>query len=153
MASENFVFNIAKGRVGEYVTAVLAGGNDAIIWVPMNGSDESAANGQDADTLAAVEALAHVEQFTSCVHVVRHDERTAVRYLDQAVHDLYLHPRREPQLPRLQDDDADRPARIDLALHSCVEPFLRGVRLRPHELPRLVHDPCALRCPRNRGSL
>jgi hypothetical protein len=58
VASENFVFNIAKGRVGELASNVLAGGNDAIVWVPTNGSDESAANGQDADTLAAVEALA-----------------------------------------------------------------------------------------------
>lgn len=65
MASENFVYNIAKGRVGEYVNAVLAGGNDAIIWIPMNGSDESAANGQDADTQAAVEALATFAEQTT----------------------------------------------------------------------------------------
>ncbi|RPH36341.1 MAG: hypothetical protein EHM90_02210 [Chloroflexi bacterium] len=65
MASETFVFNIAKGRVGEYVNAVLAGGNDAIVWVPMNGSDESAANGRDADTLAAVEALATFAEQTA----------------------------------------------------------------------------------------
>jgi hypothetical protein len=64
VASENFVFNIAKGRVGELVTNVLAGGNDAIVWVPMNGSDESAANGQDADTMAAVEALASFAEQT-----------------------------------------------------------------------------------------
>jgi hypothetical protein len=64
VASENFVFNIAKGRVGELASNVLAGGNDAIVWVPMNGSDESAANGQDADTLAAVEALASFAEQT-----------------------------------------------------------------------------------------
>jgi hypothetical protein len=65
LASENFVFNIAKGRVGELVSNVLAGGNDAIVWVPTNGSDESAANGQDADTLAAVEALGTFAEITT----------------------------------------------------------------------------------------
>jgi hypothetical protein len=59
MASETFTFNIAKGRVVEFYNRVE--NNDpstsALIVIPM-GTGGSAAEGQDADTLAAVEALA-----------------------------------------------------------------------------------------------
>lgn len=58
----NFVFNIAKGRAAELYDRV--DGNDpancALILVPLSASG-SEAQGQDADTLAAVLAL---EQFT-----------------------------------------------------------------------------------------
>lgn len=61
----NYVFNIAKGRVGELFNRV--DGNDpstsAIILVPLSSSG-SEAQGQDLDTLAAVEADANFAEQT-----------------------------------------------------------------------------------------
>lgn len=59
----NFVFNVAKGRVGGYIADVLAGGNDAIIWIPMATSGTEA-QGQDLATFAAVEADANFSERT-----------------------------------------------------------------------------------------
>lgn len=59
----NFVFNIAKGRIAEYVARVDGNdpANSAIILVPCSASDTEA-NAQDADTLTAALATAINEQ-------------------------------------------------------------------------------------------
>lgn len=59
----NFTFNIAKGRIAEFVNRVDSNdpANSAIILVPLSASD-SAANAQDADTLTAALATAINEQ-------------------------------------------------------------------------------------------
>lgn len=59
----NFVFNIAKGKVGYY--AGLPGTNDALIAVPLEADViEADATLKDADTLAAVLAGTSDEQTT-----------------------------------------------------------------------------------------
>jgi hypothetical protein len=62
----SFVFNIAKGRVGEYVTRTINNdpANAAIIWVPLSQSGTEA-QGQDLTTLAAVEADANFAERTT----------------------------------------------------------------------------------------
>jgi hypothetical protein len=67
MAAETFVFNIAKGRIVEFYNRVKS--NDpaasAFILVPM-ATGGTQAQGQDLDTMAAVEADANfAEQVTS----------------------------------------------------------------------------------------
>lgn len=59
----NFVFNIAKGHIAEYLTRVENNdpANSAIILVPCSASDTEA-NAQDADTLTAALATAINEQ-------------------------------------------------------------------------------------------
>lgn len=51
----NYVFGVALGKVGSYVADVLAGGNDAIIWIPMATSG-TAEQGEALNDFAAVEA-------------------------------------------------------------------------------------------------
>lgn len=62
----DFEFNIAKGHVAEYVSRVENNdpANSAIILVPLSASG-SEAQGQDLDTLAAVEADANFAERTS----------------------------------------------------------------------------------------
>lgn len=62
----SFVNNIAKGRVGEYVTRVI--NNDpapsVLVFIPMSQSG-TAAQGQDLTTFAAVEADANFAEQTN----------------------------------------------------------------------------------------
>lgn len=62
----NFVFNIAKGRVVEYYNRVESNDptNSALILVPLSASGTEA-QGQDLDTLAAVEADANFAERTT----------------------------------------------------------------------------------------
>lgn len=62
----NFVFNIAKGRVGELFNRVDGNdpANSAIIVVPLSASGTEA-QGQDLDDLAAVEADANFAERTT----------------------------------------------------------------------------------------
>ena len=62
----NFVFNCAKGQIGEYFRRVDSNDptNAAIIGVPLSASGTEA-QGQDLDTLAAVEADANFAEQTS----------------------------------------------------------------------------------------
>ena len=67
MAAENFVFNIAKGRVVEYYNRAENNdpANSALILIPMS-LGGTQAQGQDFDDMAAVEADANfAEQTTS----------------------------------------------------------------------------------------
>jgi hypothetical protein len=59
MAQETFVFNIAKGRVAEFVHRVKVNdpANSALILVPLSAGDTEA-NAQDADTLTDAIATA-----------------------------------------------------------------------------------------------
>lgn len=61
----NFVFNIAKGRIVEYYNRVKSNdpSTSALILVPLSQSG-SEAQGQDLDTLAAVEADANFAEQT-----------------------------------------------------------------------------------------
>ena len=70
----NYVFGVALGRVGSYVEDVLAGGNDAIIWIPMLTSG-TAEQGEALADFAAVEADANYsEQTTGGWSRITHDE-------------------------------------------------------------------------------
>ena len=62
----DFVFNIAKGQIAEYVRRVDTNdpANSAIILVPLSASGTEA-QGQDLDTLAAVEADANFAEQTA----------------------------------------------------------------------------------------
>lgn len=62
----DFVFNIAKGRIVEYYNRVEANDptNSALILVPLSASGTEA-QGQDLDTLAAVEADANFAEQTA----------------------------------------------------------------------------------------
>jgi hypothetical protein len=62
----NYVFNIAKGQIAEYVRRVDTNdpANSAIILVPLSASGTEA-QGQDLDTLAAVEADANFAEQTA----------------------------------------------------------------------------------------
>lgn len=61
----NFTFNIAKGQIAEYFRRVDSNdpANSAIILVPLSASGTEA-QGQDLDTLAAVEADANFAEQT-----------------------------------------------------------------------------------------
>jgi hypothetical protein len=61
----NFVFNVAKGQIGEILRRVDTNDpiNSAIILVPLSASGTEA-QGQDLDTLAAVEADANFAEQT-----------------------------------------------------------------------------------------
>lgn len=59
----NYVFGVALGRVGGYVEDVLAGGNDAIIWIPMATSG-TAEQAEALADFAAVEADANFSEQT-----------------------------------------------------------------------------------------
>lgn len=65
MAAETFTFNIGKGRVVEFYNRVEANdpANSALVLVPLS-LGGSAAQGQDLDTLAAVEADANFAEQT-----------------------------------------------------------------------------------------
>jgi len=65
MAVENFVFNRAKGRVNELLTRVDTNdpANSAVIVIVMSAAG-SAAQGQDLDDFAAVEADANFAEAT-----------------------------------------------------------------------------------------
>jgi hypothetical protein len=70
----NYVFGVALGRVGGYVADVLAGGNDAIIWIPMATSG-TAEQAEGLTTFAAVEADANFsEQTAGGWSRITHDE-------------------------------------------------------------------------------
>jgi hypothetical protein len=70
----NYVFGGALGKVGSYVADVLAGGNDAIIWIPMATSG-TAEQAEALTDFAAVEADANFsEQTGSGWSRVTHDE-------------------------------------------------------------------------------
>jgi len=62
----NFVFNIAKGRIVEFYNRAENNDptNSALILVPLSASGTEA-QGQDLDTLAAVEADANFAEITS----------------------------------------------------------------------------------------
>jgi hypothetical protein len=62
----NFVFNIAKGRIVEFYNRAENNDptNSALILVPLSASGTEA-QGQDADDLAAVEALAQFAEITT----------------------------------------------------------------------------------------
>lgn len=62
----DFTFNIAKGQIGEFVKRVDGNdpANSAIILVPLSASGTEA-QGQDLDTLAAVEADANFAEQTA----------------------------------------------------------------------------------------
>jgi hypothetical protein len=62
----NFCFNIAKGRVVEFYNRAENNdpANSALILVPLSASGTEA-QGQDADDLAAVEALAQFAEITT----------------------------------------------------------------------------------------
>lgn len=49
----NYVFGVSLGKVASYVADVLAGGNDAIVWVPMSQSGTA----EQAETLASMQAI------------------------------------------------------------------------------------------------
>jgi hypothetical protein len=60
----NYVFgDAALGKVGAYVEDVLAGGNDAIIWIPMATSG-TAEQAETLTTFSAVEADANFSEQT-----------------------------------------------------------------------------------------
>jgi hypothetical protein len=61
------VFNIAKGKVGTYVSNVDAGSpaNSRIIVIPFDATGATEATILDADTVAAVEAVTNVTERTT----------------------------------------------------------------------------------------
>ena len=61
------VFNIAKGKVGTYVSNVDAGSpaNSRIVVIPFDATGATQDTILDADTVAAVEALANVAEVTT----------------------------------------------------------------------------------------
>lgn len=59
----SYVFGVSLGKVGLYVAEVLAGGNDAIIWIPMSASG-TAEQAEGLTTFSAVEADANFAEQT-----------------------------------------------------------------------------------------
>lgn len=71
----NYVFgDAALGKIGSYVEDILAGGNDAIIWIPMSQSG-TAEQAETLMTFALVEADANfAEQTGAGWSRITHDE-------------------------------------------------------------------------------
>lgn len=70
----NFVFETGLGRVAAYVADVLAGGNDAIVWIPMSQSG-TAEQSEGLTTFAQIEANANfAEQTNASWGRITHDE-------------------------------------------------------------------------------
>jgi len=70
----NYVFAVALGKIGSYVADILAGGNDAIIWIPM-ASSGTAEQAETLNDFAAVEADANfAEQTGTGWSRITHDE-------------------------------------------------------------------------------
>ena len=59
----NYVFGQQCGRVGKFVDDILAGGNDAIIWIPMATSG-TAEQAESLTDFASVEADANFSEQT-----------------------------------------------------------------------------------------
>lgn len=70
----NYVFTPGLGKVGSYIADILAGGNDAIIWIPMATSG-TAEQGEGLNDFAAVEADANYSEQTGAGWSrITHDE-------------------------------------------------------------------------------
>jgi hypothetical protein len=83
-----------------------------------------------------VDQLRHVEQDAGGVAAMRDGQRVLERLLRDALHELRLHPRREPELAGLQDDRALRPPGGALLLERLVERRHVRRRRRSPGLPR-----------------